>query len=228
MSGVAPELSPSVMRMLSRPRPRWRGLTHRWAFLLSIPVGIIGVVGADTTNAQIGLAFFAIGASFMFGVSALVHLRPWPVARYHRLIQLDHTAIYVCIAAQSLPVALLVLKGPLRITLLVVLGVGAAAGVVLEWLPFHPPKGLMNALFLTLGWFPVVLMPWIYQGTNATNFALLLTGGAFYTAGAIVVGAMRPDPWPKTFGYHEIWHLCVIIAVVLHTVMAWRLAHVLT
>lgn len=227
MGRVAPELSPSVVRMLSRPRPRWRGVSHRWAFVLSLPAGVAEVVLAAGTRARVALTLFAIGTTFMFGVSALVHLRPWPPSRYHRLIQLDHTAIYVCIATHAAPVALLVLDGALRVTLLVVLGIGAVAGVVFEWLPVHPPKGLMNALFLTLGWFPVLLMPWIYQGTDAWNFALLLTGGAFYTGGAIVVGAMRPDPDPNVFGYHEIWHLCVIAAVVLHSIMAMRLGGIL-
>lgn len=226
MGRVAPELSPSVVRMLSRPRPRWRGVSHRWAFALSLPLGVLGIVLAEGTRARVAVAWFSFGGTFMFGVSALVHLRPWPPARYHRLIRLDHTAIYVCIAAQAVPVALLVLEGALRITLLLVLGTGAVVGVVLEWMPFHPPRGLMNAVFLTLGWFPVVLMPWIYQGTNRLNFALLLVGGAFYTVGAIIVGAMRPDPRPHHFGYHEIWHLCVIIAVVLHTTLTWRLAGV--
>lgn len=227
MARVAPEHSPSVVRMLSRPRPRWRGVSHRWAFVASLPAGVLEIALAAGTRARVALAFFAFGTTFMFGVSALVHLRPWPVARYHRLIQLDHTAIYVCIATHAMPVALLVLDGPLQVTLLVVLGIGAAAGVVFEWLPVHPPKGLMNALFLTLGWFPVLLMPWIYQGTDGWNFALLLAGGAFYTGGAIVVGAMRPDPNPHVFGYHEIWHLCVIAAVVLHSVLAMRLGRVL-
>jgi hemolysin III len=227
MGRAAPELSPSVVRMLSRPRPRWRGVLHRWSFVVSLPVGVAGVLAAEPGNARIALAWFAFGTSFMFGVSALVHWRRWPPARYHRLIQLDHTAIYVCIAAHAVPVGLLVLQGALRTTMLSVLAVGAVAGVVFEWLPVHPPKGVMNALFLTLGWFPVVLLPWIYRGTDATNFALLLAGGACYTAGALVVGAMRPDPRPETFGYHEIWHTFVVIAVVLHTVLAWRLGHVL-
>jgi hemolysin III len=226
MGRAAPEMSPSVVRMLSRPRPRWRGMSHRWAFVLSLPVGVVGIVLADGARATTALALFAFGSSFMFGVSALVHLRPWPPSRYHRLIQLDHTAIYVCIATHACPVALLVLEGNLRVVLLTVLGIGAVAGVVFEWLPVHPPKGLMNALFLTLGWFPLLLMPWIYRGTDPVNFALLLVGGAFYTGGAIVVGAMRPDPSPEVFGYHEIWHLCVIAAVILHTIMAFRLGGV--
>jgi len=226
-SRVTPDLSPSVVRMLSRQRPRWRGVSHRWAFFLSLPIGVVEVVLARGGMAKVALALFAVGGSFMFGVSALVHLRPWPPARYHRLIQLDHTAIYVCIAAQAAPVGLLILTGRLRVAVLAVLAVGALAGVILEWIPFHRPKGLMNAIFLTLGWFPVVLLPWIYRGTNLLNFALLLAGGACYTAGALVVGAMRPDPWPATFGYHEIWHVLVIVAVVLHSVMACRLAGIL-
>ena len=224
MGRAAPELSPSVVRMLSRPRPRLRGVLHRWAFVLSVPVGVVGVVAASGALERVALAWFAFGTTFMFGVSALVHWRRWDPARYHRLIQLDHTAIYVCIAAHAVPVALLVLEGELRVAMLAALFGGATVGIVLEWIPFHPPKGLMNALFLTLGWFPVVLLPWIHRGTDGVNFALLLVGGAWYTVGALVVGAMRPDPWPDTFGYHEIWHTCVVIAVVLHTVLAWRLA----
>jgi hemolysin III len=220
-------MSPSVVRMLSRPRPRWRGVLHRWAGAASVPVGLAGIAAADARNARIALAWFAFGTTFMFGVSALVHWRRWPPARYHRLIQLDHTAIYVCIATHAVPVGLLVLRGRLRVAMLAVLAAGAFAGVIFEWLPVHAPKGVMNALFLTLGWFPVVLLPWIYRGTDGVSFALLLAGGACYTAGALVVGAMRPDPWPEVFGYHEIWHTLVVIAVVFHTVLAWRLAGVL-
>ncbi len=226
MGRAAPELSPSVVRMLSRPRPRWRGRMHRWAFFTSVPVGVLGVVLAAGARERVALAWFAFGTSFMFGVSSLVHWRRWAPARYHRLIQLDHTAIYVCIASQAVPVGLLVLRGPLRVTLLLVLAFGALGGVVFEWLPVHPPKGMMNALFLALGWFPVVLLPWIARGTSGVDFALLLAGGACYTVGAIVVGAMRPDPWPEQFGYHEIWHTLVIAAVALHTTMAWRLGGV--
>ena len=227
MGRAAPELSPSVVRMLSRPRPRWRGVMHRWAFVASIPVGLAGIVLAGGARQRAALSWFALGTTFMFGVSALVHWRRWAPARYHRLIQLDHTAIYACIASHAVPVALLVLDGELRVAMLAALFTGAVVGIVVEWLPFHPPKGLMNALFLTLGWFPVVLLPWIYRGTDHTNFALLLIGGACYTVGALIVGAMRPDPWPEQFGYHEIWHTLVLVAVVLHTVLAWRLAGVL-
>ena len=90
MSRLAPDLSPSVVRMLSRPRPRWRGVSHRWAFVASLPVGVLEVVLAQGGNAKVAMAFFAFGASFMFGVSALVHLRPWPPARQLPAVTADN------------------------------------------------------------------------------------------------------------------------------------------
>jgi hemolysin III len=100
---------------------------------------------------------------------------------------------------------------------------GAALGVVAEWLPFHPPRGLMNSLFLTLGWLPVILLPWLWRGLGVMSFTLMAAGGLVYTIGAVVVGAQRPDPRPSIFGYHEVWHLLVIIAVALHEAMVFRL-----
>jgi hemolysin III len=152
----------------------------------------------------------------MFGVSALVHMQVWPAEKWHRLFQLDHTAIFCCFAGTTTPIALLALDGAARWFLLGGMWFGALAGIVAEWLPFHPPRGLMNTIFLVLGWFPILVIVPLWDGLGASGFALLLAGGACYTVGAVIVGAQKPDPWPATFGYHEIWHLLVVIAVALH------------
>jgi hemolysin III len=166
---------------------------------------------------------YSIGIAAMFSASALVHLRAWSAARYHRLIQADHTAIFVCIAATATPVALFALHGGMRVAMIVGLWVGAALGAVVEWMPFHPSRGLMNALFLTLGWYPVVFIPALWRGLSSTDFALMSAGGLVYTVGVVVVGARRPDPRPHVFGYHEIWHVLVIVAVALHYTLVLRL-----
>jgi hemolysin III len=223
MARLAPELSPSYVRMLGRPRPRWRGVLHRWAAVVAVPAGIALVAAARGARATLGAAVFAVGVTAMFAMSATVHWQAWPAARFHRLIQLDHTAIFVCCAATSTPVALLVLDGAARLAMVAGVWVGALVGVACEWLPFHPPRGLMNTLFLVLGWYPVLFLPALWRGMDGTTFALMAAGGLVYTVGAVVVGIQRPDPRPGVFGYHEVWHLLVIVAVALHTAMVLRL-----
>jgi hemolysin III len=209
-------LSPSVARLLSRPRPRLRGVSHRIAFVISVPVGALLVASADDSRERFGAAVFATALAFMFGASALVHLRPWTPSRYHRLIQLDMTAICCCLAGTASAVAWLALHGASRWSLAGGVWLIAAAGIVFVWLPVHPRAGVMNGLYLTGGWYPMLFCVPLWRGLGASGFALLVAGGLCYTVGAIVVGAQRPDPWPAVFGYHEIFHLLVIAAATLH------------
>lgn len=209
-------LSPSVDRALNLPRPRWRGVIHKWAFVVSVPVLVSCLWLAPDGRSRMAVAFFATGTWCMFGVSALVHYKRWTAHQFHLLFRLDHSAIFLCIAAQATGVVLLALDGrPLTIALWW-FWVGAAIGIAAEWLPFHPPRGLMNTMFLTLGWGAVLLVPWLWSALGVGRFALLAVGGLLYTIGAVVVGARRPDPAPQVFGYHEIWHAFVVAAVACH------------
>jgi hemolysin III len=209
-------LSPSVARLLSRPRPRLRGVSHRIAFVVSVPIGVLLVVSGDNARERASALVFAGAISFMFGASALVHLRPWTLERYHRLIQLDMTAIFGCSAGTASAVAWLALHGASRWGLAIGVWVIAAAGIAFVWMPVHPRPGVMNTLYLTVGWYPIAYVVPLWRGLGPGGFALLVAGGLCYTIGALVVGAQRPDPWPQVFGYHEIFHLLVIAAVTMH------------
>lgn len=181
-------------------------------------------VGADGNRATIAMAIFSLGNTAMLGVSAVVHLRDWPIERVELMVRLDHTAIFLMFATTATPIALLGLDGSVSSWLLVVAWVGAAVGIIAEWVPIHPPAGVMNGAYLTFGWSMVVFVPWMISALTAGQVALLLGGGAAYTVGAIVVGARWPDPWTDSFGYHEIWHTFVVLAVSLHVAMAVSLA----
>jgi hemolysin III len=193
-----------------------RGVSHRFAFALSIPVGVALVVSADDRRERLSAVVFAAALSFMFGASALVHLRPWTTPQYHRLIQLDMTAIFCCVAGTASAVAWLALHGAGRWGLAIGVWVIAAAGIVFVWLPIHPRAGVMNGFYLVAGWYPMLFGVALWRGLGPGGFALLVAGGLCYTIGAVVVGAQRPDPWPTVFGYHEVFHLLVIVAAVLH------------
>ena len=208
--------SPSVERALTLPRPRWRGVVHRWAFFVSLPIGLAAIVLAPDGRSALGASFFCVGMWVMLGTSALVHLRQWSADQFHLLFRLDHSAIFFCIAAQSTGILILALDGRPLAFALAWFWFGAVIGIAAEWLPFHPPRGLMNTMFLVLGWGVVALLPWLWSSLGVGRFALLAFGGLLYTTGAIVVGARRPDPDPYVFGYHEIWHVCVVLGVTCH------------
>ena len=193
-----------------------RGVSHRVAFLVSLPVGVALVWSGANTHERVSAAVFAAALSFMFGASALVHLRPWTVERYQRLMQLDMSAIFCCVAGTASAVAWLALQGASRWALAIGVWAITAAGIVFVWMPRHPRPGVMNALYLTVGWYPMLFCVPLWRSLGPGGFALLVAGGLGYTVGAVIVGAQRPDPWPAVFGYHEIFHLFVIASAALH------------
>lgn len=199
-------------------------MLHRWAALASVVAGVVLTVGADGNRATLAMAVFSIGNTAMLGVSAVVHLRDWPLERVEMMVRLDHTAIFLTFATTATPIAMLGLDGSVAGWMLGVAWVGATLGIAAEWVPIHPPAGVMNGAFLVFGWSMVVFVPWLLSALTVGQIVLLLGGGAAYTLGAIVVGARWPDPWTDSFGYHEIWHVFVVIAVALHAAMAVSLA----
>ncbi len=216
-------LSPSARRLLRRPRPRLRGVLHKWAAILAIPAGVVLTIGASGVRASVSMAVFAFGAVTMLGVSAIVHSRDWSAKRVEALVRLDHSAIFVMYATTATPIALLGLHGRVSTWMMVVVWAAAAGGVVAEWIPAHPPAGVVNAVYLSLGWSMMVFVPWLLKDLTVGQLVLLFVGGGVYTVGAVVVGSRHPDPWTNTFGYHEIWHVLVVVAVLLHGWMALSL-----
>ena len=124
--------------------------------------------------------------------------------------------IFCTIAGTYTPILLLGDGGSHSMLLLVVLWIAAAAGIAIEWLPVRAPRGYVTTVFLTMGWMGLVAFPGIYSSLGATAFWLILGGGLLYSVGALVHAWQWPDPVPSVFGYHEIWHVCVLAALVLH------------
>jgi hemolysin III len=211
-------------RALAAERPRLRGRSHLGAAIVAIPAAVVAILAAPPGVARVGVATFTIGVASMFTASALLHLKRWEAGTYERLFRLDHTGIYLAIGGTGLALALLGFDGWAGQALLGGVVVGTVLGIVVEWMPFAPPRGFSNAVYLTLGWLPIVLLPWLWMASGVTVVALLLLGGVLYTSGAIIVAIQRPNPSPTWFGYHELFHVLVILAVALHGVMVALLA----
>ena len=212
-------ISASVRRSLLLPRPRWRGVMHRLAVPCSLAGGVVLVASASGGRDRTGAAVFVMGAVLMFSASSLVHLRRWSIPTWEVLFRIDHGAIFVLIAASATPIGLSALDGRSATLLLWAVWIGAAVGVGVRVLPFHPPKGLMNTLFIVLGWVPIVVAPDLIRALSLTELLLVVAEGLLYSGGALMLGARWPDPSPEVFGYHEVWHTLVTIAVALHFVV---------
>jgi hemolysin III len=194
-------------------KPRLRGVSHQWAFLLALPLGLILVIAADTGLATTATAVFAATVAVMFGVSALYHRPTWSPGRRSWLRRLDHAAIYLLIAGTYTPFGLLVLSGAWRASVLAVVWIGALLAIVLKLAWPDSPKWLAAGIALVLGWVAAVAFRELLQGAGTTATMLVLAGGLCYTLGAIVYVLRRPDPIPNVFGYHEVFHALVIAAV---------------
>ncbi|OLE38376.1 MAG: hemolysin III [Actinobacteria bacterium 13_1_20CM_3_68_9] len=202
---------------MSRQKPRLRGVSHEWAFFVSLGAGAALVAAAPTARATLAVAIYAASLSALLGVSALYHRVTWrrPGAR-RWMRRLDHSMIFLLIAGTTTPFAVLVLEGPWARALLIAVWAGAAAGIVVELIWVDAPKWVTTMVYLSVGWIGVLGFPGIVVSAGVGAGALIAAGGALYTTGAIVYARQRPDPNPAVFGYHEIFHLLVIAAAAAH------------
>jgi hemolysin III len=198
-------------------KPKLRGVSHEWAFFLSLFLGAGLIAAADTSEARIAVAIYAVSLSAVLGTSALYHRVEWArpdVRRWMR--RLDHAMIFFLIAGTYTPFALLVLDGALADAILAVVWIGAVAGAVVEIVWIEHPKWVAALVYMSLGWVAVVPFPALWDEMGAAGTLLVAAGGLLYTVGAVIYATQRPDPNPRVFGYHEVFHLFVIAAAAAH------------
>lgn len=188
---------------------------HFWMVPISIAAMVWLVIEAKSSGAVAVAVLYGLASVGLYAVSAAAHYKVWSAKTLHTLFQFDHSMIMVFMVASTAPVAFSI-GGGAGWLLFVGMVFGVAAGLTAIWLPFHPPRGFMNALFFIVGWWPVFFILSIAQGLGSGGLGLLLIGGAIFTVGALIVGSQRPDPNPHVFGYHEIWHILVVAGNAVH------------
>jgi hemolysin III len=212
-------------RPVHQPRPRLRGTVHLTAFVVSVPAGTVLVLTAPSGWAQTAAAIYAFGLSFMFGASALMHRRRWYPKTQRVLDRFDHTGILLCIAGTYTPVVGIGTDGWVRIVTLTAVWGGALLIIGYDWLPIRRVTGIITGSFLVIGWAGVITLPQLWQNLGVWCVVGIAAGGVIYTVGVVLLVNRRPDPWPDTFGYHEVWHSFVTAAAAVHfaTIATWVL-----
>jgi hemolysin III len=197
-------------------KPLLRGLSHFYGFFISLPAGALLVLTAPRGLATWTALIYALTVAAMLGASSLLHRGNWTLGQARVLTRLDHSCIFLLIAGTYTPISLIALSGWLRVVVFSAVWLGAFVGIVLEWVRYRAPRGWVTTNYIALGWVALIAFPQLWASLGMAGFVLVFLGGVSYTVGAVIHGARRPDPWPDTFGYHELFHVSVLVAVMLH------------
>ncbi|WP_102192387.1 PAQR family membrane homeostasis protein TrhA [Microbacterium aurantiacum] len=196
-------------------RPTWRGWIHAGTFPVAIIAGIVLIALAQGAPAKWSAAVFMATSLLLFGNSALYHRFDWGPKTKVLLKRIDHANILLLIAGTYTPIATLALAPEKGSLLLILVWSGALLGILFRVFWINAPRWLYVALYLVLGWAAVMYMADLLYA-NATMMVLVIVGGLLYTGGAIVYAMKKPNPWPGHFGFHEIFHVCTVLAFLCH------------
>jgi hemolysin III len=193
-------------------KPLLRGVTHAYAFWAALAAATVLAVAVPPGTPRVASIVYGVGLCALFAASGTYHRWRWNPRWRPILRRIDHSTIFVFIAASYTPVALLVMHGTLRWVILAAVWTGAIGGVVLSVAWITAPRVLSSACYLALGWVSVFCLPQMIEHLDVAPLVLFGVGGLLYTLGAVIYATKRPNPWPSTFGFHEVFHALVIAA----------------
>jgi hemolysin III len=196
-------------------RPLLRGWLHVAALLAWLIGGPFLIAAGPDAGSKAALSVYVLSMLAMFGVSALFHRVRWSAPAWRRMRRADHSAIFIGIAGTTTAVVGLSLSGWAEVLVLTLAWTGAAAGIALRQVWLDAPQWVVAVPYVVVGWCPVLVAPQLVRALGGVGFALVLLGGLVDTAGALVYALKRPDPWPRVFGFHEVFHACTLVGAAL-------------
>lgn len=206
-------------------KPRMRGWLHLWSFVASIAAGatLISVSAALVGGAAaLAATVYTVTILGLFGTSSLYHRRTWRSERSRSVMKrLDHSMIFLFIAGTYTPIIALTMEPDRARFVLTIIWVGALAGVALKTRWPHAPTWVGVPIYLALGYVAVFVLPDLLRGGGVAALVLILVGGLLYTVGAVFYATRWPNPWPRTFGFHEFFHSATVLAAICHHVAIW-------
>lgn len=223
-SRAAPTHSPHQPSELPVDKPLLRGWIHLFAAPIALLAGLIAIFQPEHTYQRVSVAVFALCSVILFGSSAVYHLGNWTPKVRAVLRRVDHSNIFLLIAGTYTPLAVLLLETSQTFLLLSIIWSGALVGIAVRQLWLSAPRWVYVAVYLLLGWVAIWFLPDFYRAGGSAVVWCIVLGGVFYSLGAVAYGLKRPNPFPSTFGFHEVFHLCTVIAWASHAtavVLAW-------
>ncbi|MCM0640729.1 PAQR family membrane homeostasis protein TrhA [Cellulomonas wangsupingiae] len=199
-------------------KPRLRGWVHAGASPIVLVASIALVAASPTAAARWANTVFGVSAVLLFGTSAVYHRGTWSPRTAAVLRRLDHTNIFLIIAGTYTPLAALLLAPGTARTLLLIVWSGALLGLLARNFWLDAPRWVYVPIYLALGWVAVGYFPLFWRTGGPVIVWLIAVGGLAYTVGAIVYALKRPNPSPRWFGFHEIFHVLTVVGYGSHFV----------
>ena len=198
------------------PKPFLRGHFHQAAFFIALGACAMLLARVHSGRVLLPTLVYVVSLVGMFGISALYHRRKWTSQQRVLMKRLDHSAIFVLIAGSGTPIFLLAMPPASGLPLMVTVWAAALVGILKTLVWTHSPKWVSSILYIGVGWLAMPYVHEIHTALGPWGFAFMLLGGLVYSIGAIVYAFKWPDPSPTYFGYHEIFHILVIMGATLH------------
>lgn len=205
-------------------KPKLRGWLHAGTFPVAVAAGIVLIAVAPSSAVRVSASIYTATAALLFGISAIYHRGRWSPRASVLLKRFDHANIFLIIAGTYTPFALLALPSDQAPLLLTLVWVAAFLGVAFRVLWVGAPRWLYVPLYLVMGWGAVFWLPQFAEHGGTAVVTLIIIGGLMYTLGAVVYGFKRPNPSPKWFGFHEIFHSFTLAGFATHHVGIWLAA----
>ncbi|MEO5852375.1 MAG: hemolysin III family protein [Nocardioides sp.] len=219
------DLHERVDEVIAEVKPRLRGWLHLATAPLSLASGVVLVALSPTAPTRLASAVYAASALLLFTVSAIYHTGRWSPRAHGFLKRFDHANIFLLIAGSYTPFTLLLLDGRAQTVMLTAVWVSAGLGCLFRIFWVGAPRWLYIALYVGLGWAAIFFIGDYVSGAQALGVGigtavlwLAAAGGLLYTIGGVVYGLRRPDPWPRWFRFHEVFHTFTILAFTVHYV----------
>jgi len=211
--------------MIEKLRDPVSGLTHFIGAILAI-VGLILLIYKSVDPVRpwhlVTFSVFGTGLILLYTTSTLYHWLPFSEKGIQRMRRLDHMMIFILIAATYTPICLIPMRGPWGWSLFGSIWGLATLGILLKFFWLQAPRWFSTMIYILMGWLVVVGIWPLIQALKLGGFMWVLIGGLFYTVGAIIYALKKPDPWPNIFGFHEIFHIFVMLGSFSHFWVMYR------
>ena len=227
--GIEQTVTPTLVRPRDVPlgslsRPLWRGRLHVLALFAVVPAMGILIVIARSERARVAVSIYALGLCSMFLASATYHRWVHTLRARDLWRRIDHAMIFAAIAGSVTPICLLGVPNALGVTLLVIMWVGRLFGIGMKIAGWKHQRIVGGVMYIAVSWVGVIAIPDLWDRAGVLPAALMIVSGVFYTVGAIGLNRKWPALRPHVFGYHEVWHLCTVIAAGAHLGAVWIIA----
>jgi hemolysin III len=216
---LTPNPGTAERRSAGEHKPRFRGFIHLLAFSSALTLAPILIVITPGIANRFIMAIYGVAIIGLFGVSALYHRYEWSERGVAIVRRVDHSMIFVATAATHTPIALIALPSRPGWTLFGIVWGGAALGVIGRVSFTNAPYWVVSIPYVVVGWSSIFVINHVWNALNIAAFVLLVVGGLLYTVGAVIYAAHRPNPWPNSFGYHEIFHTLTVAGAACHYVV---------